>query len=567
VNFTAKEQKMKLGLTCLAFCLLFSTPFLSRAQTVKEEIFPKLPYRNVSSSIAASSTGFYINGTSWEEGTGWPVYDSYRVARPYFILSPDRVDRKALLLPETESIRSWVTAAEGNSIYFSSTTTTADSFFVVWHNVREVLNDMEPTILYADPTIHLARQDQDSLLTILTYPRGWFPSMASEADQSLHLVWENVTQVDSMWSSSLFYKYSATIVYRKRSGNGRYSDSVEIGKGFFPTLKVRDGNLHVIFFAADSSNQQTMSISYARLSRGTFSSPTRLEDVRVNPSPYGDWPYWLQLSNLQWDLDASGGVHLVWRDPYEGSRWHIVHYSVTVGVQVDSVDVANPQFRFMDDGSIKVLSAVERIRTDSTDFQFQISTPGRPVQKIRTLSFAPRASLTHILVDTSGNEHAVFTVGSQAYLLQHVTTDSARIVPLVSGYVINSTSFVTKDNQVWLTGKRDSTNVILHFSLSDVVVSVEKNGSIIPGRFVLYQNYPNPFNPSTTISYDLPARSHVTLKIFNLLGQEVATLVDGDAEAGRHLMQWNAGRLASGVYFYRLQAGKFVENKKMILLK
>jgi hypothetical protein len=88
-----------------------------------------------------------------------------------------------------------------------------------------------------------------------------------------------------------------------------------------------------------------------------------------------------------------------------------------------------------------------------------------------------------------------------------------------------------------------------------------------PSTNRLFQNYPNPFNPLTTISYDLLARSYVTLKIFNVLRQAVATLVDGEVQAGRHQVQWNAGRLASGVYFYRLQAGRLVENRKMILLK
>jgi hypothetical protein len=98
------------------------------------------------------------------------------------------------------------------------------------------------------------------------------------------------------------------------------------------------------------------------------------------------------------------------------------------------------------------------------------------------------------------------------------------------------------------------------------ITKVEKN-STLPTTYSLHQNYPNPFNPSTTISYDMPARSHVTLKIFNVLGQEVATFVCGEVEAGRHQVQWDAGHLSSGVFFYRLQAGKFVENRKMILLK
>lgn len=86
-------------------------------------------------------------------------------------------------------------------------------------------------------------------------------------------------------------------------------------------------------------------------------------------------------------------------------------------------------------------------------------------------------------------------------------------------------------------------------------------------KFSLSQNYPNSFNPSTTISYDLPVRSHVTLKIFNVLGQEVATLVDGAVEAGRHQVNWNAEGLPNGMYFYQLRTNRFVETRKMLLLQ
>jgi len=99
-----------------------------------------------------------------------------------------------------------------------------------------------------------------------------------------------------------------------------------------------------------------------------------------------------------------------------------------------------------------------------------------------------------------------------------------------------------------------------------IISSVPEDGNPITS-FALHQNYPNPFNPSTTISYELPARSHVTLKVFNVLGQEVATLVSGDAEAGRHQVPWNAAGMANGVYLYRLKANGFVETKKFILLK
>lgn len=85
-------------------------------------------------------------------------------------------------------------------------------------------------------------------------------------------------------------------------------------------------------------------------------------------------------------------------------------------------------------------------------------------------------------------------------------------------------------------------------------------------RNLLEQNYPNPFNPSTTIRYQLPKASRVSLKIFNTLGQEVAVLVDEEKEAGYYQARWDAA-LPSGVYFYRLQTGDYLETKKMILLR
>ena len=90
---------------------------------------------------------------------------------------------------------------------------------------------------------------------------------------------------------------------------------------------------------------------------------------------------------------------------------------------------------------------------------------------------------------------------------------------------------------------------------------------IIPKQFSLFQNYPNPFNPTTTISFDLPERSKVQLKIFNILGEEVKDLINEERTAGHYNYNWNANGLASGVYFYKLQAGDFVQTKKLILIK
>lgn len=94
----------------------------------------------------------------------------------------------------------------------------------------------------------------------------------------------------------------------------------------------------------------------------------------------------------------------------------------------------------------------------------------------------------------------------------------------------------------------------------------------VPASFSLSQNYPNPFNPSTEISFSLPAAGYAELSVFNMLGQKVATLVDGNMTAGEHVVTWNGqnesgAQVASGVYFYRLATGVQTETKKMMLLK
>jgi Secretion system C-terminal sorting domain len=89
----------------------------------------------------------------------------------------------------------------------------------------------------------------------------------------------------------------------------------------------------------------------------------------------------------------------------------------------------------------------------------------------------------------------------------------------------------------------------------------------IPLEFSLQQNYPNPFNPATVLRYALPVQTHVSLTVYNAIGQNVATLVNGELAAGEHEARFDGTGFASGLYFYRLQAGSFVATKKMMLVK
>jgi hypothetical protein len=96
---------------------------------------------------------------------------------------------------------------------------------------------------------------------------------------------------------------------------------------------------------------------------------------------------------------------------------------------------------------------------------------------------------------------------------------------------------------------------------------VEIDFTSAPNSYSLEQNYPNPFNPSTTISYGLPNASNVSLKIYNILGEQVASLVNKVMPAGYQTVVFDASKLASGMYIYRLEAGSFVQVKKMMMLK
>jgi len=131
--------------------------------------------------------------------------------------------------------------------------------------------------------------------------------------------------------------------------------------------------------------------------------------------------------------------------------------------------------------------------------------------------------------------------------------------------VYGTNLFAGTDNGVW------------YCPVSKLITDVEDQSNDIPSHFTLSQNYPNPFNPTTTIKYSIPLSEFVTLKIYDVLGNEVAILINEEQQAGNYEVEFsakggsasggNAAGLSSGIYFYKLQSGGFIETKKMLLLK
>ena len=132
------------------------------------------------------------------------------------------------------------------------------------------------------------------------------------------------------------------------------------------------------------------------------------------------------------------------------------------------------------------------------------------------------------------------------------------------GDYINITAYNGKVYAVWTQSTLIGRNIILT-KIDESALNV-KHEDIIT-TFTLYQNYPNPFNPVTTISYQIPRQSFVSLKVFDILGSEVVTLVNEEKAAGYYEINFSGKGLSSGVYFYTISAGKYHQTRKMVLLK
>jgi len=136
------------------------------------------------------------------------------------------------------------------------------------------------------------------------------------------------------------------------------------------------------------------------------------------------------------------------------------------------------------------------------------------------------------------------------------------------------TSMSNGSNQIRATvgqtiiGKTNQLDSGFWYQNIDLITSVEQvTSDLLPDEFQLEQNYPNPFNPSTTIQFALPVETEVSLKLYDILGREVASLIDKELPAGVHKLIFEASGFPSGIYFYRIQTEGFVKTKKLTLLK
>ena len=180
---------------------------------------------------------------------------------------------------------------------------------------------------------------------------------------------------------------------------------------------------------------------------------------------------------------------------------------------------------------------------------------------LHPLQLMNAGTLNYVQMSDAG---AAVTSGTDYFVVMQQTNATDTLI-IRGDTATAATRSLSNDGSGWLTL---STNLRVRSIVSyGSGVSDVESGEGLPETYALEQNYPNPFNPSTTIRFSIPVQQHVTLKIYNVLGQEIATLVDDNVVAGKHVVQWQPEQIASGTYFYRLEAGSFRDSRKVVYLK
>jgi hypothetical protein len=194
---------------------------------------------------------------------------------------------------------------------------------------------------------------------------------------------------------------------------------------------------------------------------------------------------------------------------------------------------------------------------DSTGGIFRSSDNGTSWHAVNT-------GMTNFMVDVlisngtnlfSGNNAGVYLSTNEGGNWTNISPDSKDGPHCAYSLAVYGSYLIAGCNGVW------------RYPLSQLTGVDKNNGLNPPSGFVLEQNFPNPFNPATTIEYTVPKAGMVKIKVYNVLGTEVTTLVNEEKSPGNYKVVFNAGKFASGVYFYRMHAGSFTETKKLLLLK
>ena len=396
-----------------------------------------------------------------------------------------------------------MTNANGDS-WYPSISISGLFVHVVWMDTR----DGNTEVYYKRSTDEGVSWEADVRLTNNTSPSA-YPSI-SVSGLEVHVVWR-----DYPGNFEIFYK-------RSIDGGSNWGSDTRLtnnsAASYEASIAVSGQVVHVVWY--DERHGIAEEIYYKRSVDGGVSWG---DDIRLTNNAGDSWAPSVSVSDST--------VHIVWYD-HRDANWEIYYKRSTDGgiswesdtrLTNDAAQKSNPCISVSD-------QVVNVVWEDNRDGNYEIYYKGS--------------------TDNGINWGA-------DYRLTYAALFSGRPSVAVSGSSVHV---------VWYDG-REGNDEIYYKRNPTGITGLENIESEIPNEFILEQNYPNPFNPSTSIQYQVFSNTKVSLIIYDVLGNKVATLVNEEKPAGNYEVNWNASNLSSGVYYYKLQAGPFIETKKMILLR
>jgi hypothetical protein len=173
-----------------------------------------------------------------------------------------------------------------------------------------------------------------------------------------------------------------------------------------------------------------------------------------------------------------------------------------------------------------------------------------------------------IAVDNLNNSYVTgySTVNTNILDITTIKYNSSGVQQGINTYSGSGSSIAVDNNgYVYVTGL--SVGNFATIKYNSLIVDIKQKTNVLPTEFNLYQNYPNPFNPETNIKFEIPKTQFVKISVYDIIGREIRTLVNAELQAGSHNIRFNSSGISSGVYFYKIESGEFVDVKKLIINK
>jgi hypothetical protein len=387
------------------------------------------------------------------------------------------------------------------------------------------------------------------------------PRLATSSTGTWHLLWEALTPLHD----TNYYFSRSEIMHAGGTKSGTLGDSQIIGTGYSPIMS--SGINDTIFIAwlhADSSTSPVRQLQFAKGAGGIFSPPAMIQDSLMNSRLLG------------FSADRFGVVHVGWVSSlnYSQTFSYVARILPDGGIYRDSTLGWDMRLAFDSAGNDYAAWSSYNDTTNRNVIWYSSSRTGRLFSTMHAIHST--RMLTHLSIHVSSRGQPVVVIGESAKIL-YVRVNEGRNDDEISldlnGTILNDQSVALDlDDNIRLVYGRPRSGYVYGVDTAWMVIVKDPYLSVEPSRTLpkevhLEQNFPNPFNPVTTISYSIPAHTHVLLQVFNVLGQLVRTLVNTDRLAGRYSISWDAGNNPSGLYLYRIAAGEFVQTKKAILLR